>query len=173
MDPNFCGGLPSRVRVRCVAASGLSVGMEEVLIIPVGRQAYALRWTVADLLQAIRKRVRRVPAVDIQELELDIRAGGRMHENDLLEEVLQDGDALRASVPRVVTTAHSAPVPPLQPARPPRWAEHGPGPMPKAMLRRSAQWGVQGKEDPQLAAPMPVPPRPSVLLRAMQARATG
>mmetsp|Transcript_34127 Transcript_34127/g.106182 ORF Transcript_34127/g.106182 Transcript_34127/m.106182 type:complete len:385 (-) Transcript_34127:16-1170(-) len=86
-------GLPVRVQVRCVASAGDG---EEVIVVPLVL-AYTSNWTVADLLQLVRERVQRVPAEDVEELELDCSGGGRLHEEDTLEAVLRDGDVLRSS----------------------------------------------------------------------------
>ena len=54
-----------------------------------GRQPAHSR-TVADLLHAVRRRVRRSPAEDMQDLHLE-GSGDRLHDANLLEDVLYDG----------------------------------------------------------------------------------
>ena len=47
---------------------------------------------MADLLHAVRRRVRRSHAEDMRELHQEA-SGDRVHDADLLEDVLQDGAA--------------------------------------------------------------------------------
>jgi len=101
------------VQVRCIASAGHE---EETLVLPLGL-AFSSRWTVADLLQCVRKHVKRVPKEDIQELELDGPAGGRLDEDVLLGEVLKDGDTLRSRSLRADAPLlqEGSPVPQLSP----------------------------------------------------------
>lgn len=76
----------TRVQVRCI---GRREADDETLMIPLQPG-----WTVSDLLEAVRQRVRRIRREDMQELELD---GGRLDDADVLDCLLEKGDTLCAT----------------------------------------------------------------------------
>ncbi|CAE8664308.1 unnamed protein product, partial [Polarella glacialis] len=101
----------ARIQVRCVSRAGF----EESLVVPL----QSLQ-TVGDLLQLVRQRVRRVPAADVAELELDGPAGGRLYEEDELHSLLNVGDTIR-SCP---SEGFESPAAPEFPAPPTRTTRH-------------------------------------------------
>ena len=84
------GTPPLQVQVRCVSGDD-----EETLLIPLG-QHYHRGDTVRNLMQALQRRVRRVSAEDLQQLELDCEMGGILHEEVSLQAVPLEGDVLHA-----------------------------------------------------------------------------
>lgn len=77
----------ARIQVRCKS----SVGFEETIVVPLSGLT-----TVSELLQRISSRTRKTPPEDVQVIELDGSegVGGRLFEEDLLQDVLKDGDKI-------------------------------------------------------------------------------
>ena len=81
--------LPRRYQVKCKSRDGR---LEEVLMIPEAVASNLKLKTVSDLVECVRNRVRCVPFEDIVDLELD--GGSRLHKEDLLAQVVREGDRL-------------------------------------------------------------------------------
>ena len=81
--------LPRRYQVKCKSRDGRH---EEVLVIPEAVASNLKLKTVSDLVECVRNRVRCVPFEDIVDLELD--GGSRLHKEDLLAQVVREGDRL-------------------------------------------------------------------------------
>lgn len=93
------GTLPDRVLVHCVPSA--HDGREETLTIPI-KNGYAANWKIRDLLAKVRSRVRHVPPLDLQEIENadegdKLGVAGTLHEDDLLSDVLREGEWLLCS----------------------------------------------------------------------------
>ena len=81
---------PRRIQVRCCARGG----REETVLVPLGDDFDVDANTVSDLLEVVQRRARVVPASDLEDLELDDAAGGRLFPADKVSRVLQEGDRL-------------------------------------------------------------------------------
>ena len=81
--------LPRRYQVKCKSRDGR---LEEKLMIPEAVASNLKLKTVSDLVECVRNRVRCVPFEDIVDLELD--GGSRLHKEDLLAQVVREGDRL-------------------------------------------------------------------------------
>ena len=164
---NMHRGRPPLVQVTCTSQDGAK---EEVHVVPLA-MAFSNNWTVGDLLKNVRQRIKRVPVTDVVALQLQGNdgIGGRLYEEDLLETVLKDGDALicsstdegrgagsepaRGSDPQSRCVEHGA-------ARTPVGAGSGSGKLCKPLLKAKYEqvFGDSVKEEVYAASESPTPP---------------